>query len=120
MLDAEVVDGRASPTPIRVVLLGRTQVVGMTMVPAGSETVDGTLTKVLPLFQGVQAVDPVKQFMLVLVEFSPRASITAPLAGYDNPLRMPYSVEQKFVEANMLASMKAPEPLQQVPEEPDW
>jgi hypothetical protein len=122
VLDAEVVDGRASPTPIRVVLLGRTQVVGMTMVPAGSRSVEGTLTKVVPLFQGVV---PVAQVMLKpeMLELRPRASMTAPPDGYvyEVELKIPYNVEQivLWAETSTLASIKAPEPWQQVAEDPD-
>src|SRR6202035_5309576 len=111
-----------SPTPISAVLAGKPQVTGMTMVPAGSRIVEGTLTKVLPLFQGVV---PAAQVMLKpeMLELSPRASMTVPVDdGYDESFRMPNRVEQKVLpaETNTLASMKAPEPWQHVPEEPDW
>ncbi|MGA8490545.1 MAG: hypothetical protein WB711_09005 [Terriglobales bacterium] len=63
-----------SPSPINVVFVGKTHVVGMTMVPAGRRTVEGLLRKVVPLFQGVV---PAAQVMLApVVPGIPRASIT--------------------------------------------
>jgi hypothetical protein len=77
-----------SPTPIKCVLGGKTQVVGMTIVPAGNRIVEGTLTDVLPLFQGVH---PAAQLIVVLPELRPRASMTAPMEGYeyDDELKIP-------------------------------
>jgi len=63
------------------------------------------------------------QVMLVggLLRVRPRASMTAPVAGYEVllPLRMPFSTPQRFpfCVANMLASMKACEPVQHIPED---
>jgi hypothetical protein len=67
-----------SPTPIKWVFWGKTQLVGITMVPAGNKIVEGTLTKALPLFQGVH---PAEQLIEVLTELRPRASMTAPALG---------------------------------------
>jgi hypothetical protein len=51
------------------------------------------------------------QVMLVLLELSPRASMTAPADGYDAPIRMLFKIPQMLGEAvvNILASIKSGE-----------
>src|ERR1700722_12666793 len=80
--------GMPSPSPIRCVLLGKIHglelgiMIGLGVAPpvAGSRMVEGTLTKVAPLFQGV--VPAAHVIFVPVVPGSPRASITAPELGY--------------------------------------
>ncbi|HXM19763.1 MAG TPA: hypothetical protein VN948_00685 [Terriglobales bacterium] len=106
-----------SLSPINFVLGGKTHVEGMTIgavAVAGSRMVEGG--GLLIPAQGLGLV--VVHVMLVLPELSPRASITAPADGYEAPLRMLCKMPQMLgaVALNMLASMKAGDPTQQVPD----
>jgi len=81
------------------VLLGKIQVLGVTMVPAGSSTVDGELT---PPVHGLAAQNA------GFVKMMPLASITVPDTN-DAP-KILWIVSQKSVPGEtLLASMKAVE-----------
>jgi hypothetical protein len=101
-----VVPERPSPWPMRCVLFGSIHVEEIPMVPVGKRMVEGG-GLAIPA-QGLAA-----QVMLVPVApGSPRASMTAPVEGYELPLRMLCSTAQMSVLLfpNVLASMKADEP----------
>ena len=74
------------------------------MVPAGSRIVEGG-GLVIPA-HGLAV-----HVMLVILELRPRASMTAPPAGYETPLRMLCKIPQMFGAdaVSTLASTKAPE-----------
>jgi len=109
-------EGVLSPAPIKCVLFGKIHVPGMTMgtdaVVAGNKIVDGGGFEMPDHGLGVVLV----QVKLVLVEFSPRASMTAP-AEVTKFARMFCRTEQMVVPVppKVLASIKAPELLQHTP-----
>ena len=109
---ANVAEDGLSPSPIRCVLAGNIHDVGMRMVPAGKRIFDGGGLVIPDHGLAVHC-------MLVMLEFSPRASMTAPAAGYEPPIRMPCKIAQMLgkEDANVLASMKAPENPHKVEEE---
>jgi hypothetical protein len=71
--------GMPSPSPIKRVLLGKTHVPGIPIVPAGKRIVEGG-GLVIPV-HGLGCVE--EQVMLVggVVKGRPRASMTAPVDG---------------------------------------
>lgn len=85
------------------------------MVPAGSKMTEGGGLAIPAHGLGLVFV----QVRLVpVVPGRPRASMIAPVAGYDLAMRMACKMPQIFGAdaANMLASMKDFEPTQQLPD----
>jgi hypothetical protein len=112
-------EGVLSPAPIKCVLFGKIHVPGITMgveaVVAGNRIVEGGGLEIPDHGLGIVLV----QVRLVFPEFRPRASMTAPVED-TTPLegvKIKFSAEQSvvLVPANVAASMKAPELVQQRP-----
>ena len=106
-------EGMPSPSPISRVLLGKAQgveiMIGVGVAPpvAGNRMVEGGGLLIPAHGLGLAVV----QVMLVLTELRPRASMTAPPVGYEDPLRMLCKMPQMLgaEDVNMLASINAGE-----------